>query len=1349
MISRLFWVRTTRTSPAPDFPGTDLTIGIENGPPKWWTSPAWWVQTTKTISTDGTAGNLSIEDGNTIALNVDDADADPTNEYNTGISFDGANLTVTDAGGNQSVDISGVSTDDQNLNLAANTLSIEDGNSVDLSPYLDDTDDQNISGSGLSGTDLTIGIENGASEVVDLSSLVGTDDQNISGSGLSGTDLTIGIENGASEVVDLSSLVGTDDQNLNLAANTLSIEDGNSVDLSPYLDNTDDQNISGSGLSGTDLTIGIENGASEVVDLSSLVGTDDQNISTDGTAGNLSIEDGNTIALNVDDADADPTNEYNTGISFDGANLTVTDAGGNQSVDISGVSTDDQNISGSGLSGTDLTIGIENGTSEVVDLSSLVGTDDQTISTDGTAGNLSIEDGNTIALNVDDADADPTNEYNTGISFDGANLTVTDAGGNQSVDISGVSTDDQNLNLAANTLSIEDGNSVDLSPYLDNTDDQNISGSGLSGTDLTIGIENGTSEVVDLSSLVGTDDQTISTDGTAGNLSIEDGNTIALNVDDADADPTNEYNTGAAMNAGAYELSDAGGTLSTSLISADANNDIAAGSDGALYLNVASVTIAETVTNLSDNGDGTFTYVNENGISQTISKSDITNNGDGTYSFDNNDGSPVTIDTRAASNPYNNTASGLTASDVQAAIDEVAAGSTDDQTISTDGTAGNLSIEDGNTLALNVDDADADPTNEYNTGISFDGANLTVTDAGGNQSVDISGVSTDDQNLNLAANTLSIEDGNSVDLSPYLDNTDDQNISGSGLSGTDLTIGIENGASEVVDLSSLVGTDDQTISTDGTAGNLSIEDGNTIALNVDDADADPTNEYNTGISFDGANLTVTDAGGNQSVDISGVSTDDQNLNLAANTLSIEDGNSVDLSPYLDNTDDQNISGSGLSGTDLTIGIENGASEVVDLSSLVGTDDQTISTDGTAGNLSIEDGNTIALNVDDADADPTNEYNTGISFDGANLTVTDAGGNQSVDISGVSTDDQNLNLAANTLSIEDGNSVDLSPYLDNTDDQNINTDGTAGNLSIEDGNTIALNVDDADADPTNETNTSAGLNAGAYEITDSAGTLSTSLISSDANNDISAGSDGALYLNVASVTISETITNLSDNGDGSFTYVNENGVSQTVNKSDITDNGNGTYTFTNNDGSDVILDTRASSNPYDNSSSGLAATEIQSAIDELAAGSTDDQNISGSGLSGTDLTIGIENGASEVVDLSSLVGTDDQNLNLAANTLSIEDGNSVDLSPYLDNTDDQNISGSGLSGTDLTIGIENGASEVVDLSSLVGTDDQTISTDGTAGNLSIEDGNTIALNVDDADADPPTNTTPASALTGRT
>ena len=122
-------------------------------------------------------------------------------------------IMSTDGSGHVSfVDASSVftDTDNQDLSLTSNILSLtNDGTSVDLTTYLDNTDNQNISGSGLSGTDLTIGIQNGTSETVDLSSLqdgTGTDNQNISGSGLSGTDLTIGIQNGTSEVIDLSSL---------------------------------------------------------------------------------------------------------------------------------------------------------------------------------------------------------------------------------------------------------------------------------------------------------------------------------------------------------------------------------------------------------------------------------------------------------------------------------------------------------------------------------------------------------------------------------------------------------------------------------------------------------------------------------------------------------------------------------------------------------------------------------------------------------------------------------------------------------------------------------------------------------------------------------------------------------------------------------------------------------------------------------------------------------------------------------------------------------------------------------------------------------------------------------------
>ncbi|MBT8285399.1 MAG: hypothetical protein HKO75_08490, partial [Flavobacteriaceae bacterium] len=234
-----------------------------------------------------------------------------------------------------------------------------------------------------------------------------TDDQNISGSGLAGNILTIGIENGTNETVDLSALVGTDDQ----IANEVNITDAGGNFVSTEVEgalaelaagSTDDQNISGSGLAGTNLTIGIENGTSEVVDLASLVGTDDQNIESLGvnTTTNVltvGIENGlsQTVDLShLDDAGTDDqiANEVN-----------ITDAGGNfVSTEVEGAlaelaagSTDDQNISGSGLAGNILTIGIENGTNETVDLSALVGTDDQTaaeVTYDNTTSGLTAVD---------------------------------------------------------------------------------------------------------------------------------------------------------------------------------------------------------------------------------------------------------------------------------------------------------------------------------------------------------------------------------------------------------------------------------------------------------------------------------------------------------------------------------------------------------------------------------------------------------------------------------------------------------------------------------------------------------------------------------------------------------------------------------------------------------------------------------------------------------------------------------------------------------------------------------------------------------------------------------------------
>ncbi len=62
----------------------------------------------QTLSLSGL--DLTISNGNTVTLqdNVDDADADPTNELNTAFSLVGSDVQITDAGGTKSADLSGL-----------------------------------------------------------------------------------------------------------------------------------------------------------------------------------------------------------------------------------------------------------------------------------------------------------------------------------------------------------------------------------------------------------------------------------------------------------------------------------------------------------------------------------------------------------------------------------------------------------------------------------------------------------------------------------------------------------------------------------------------------------------------------------------------------------------------------------------------------------------------------------------------------------------------------------------------------------------------------------------------------------------------------------------------------------------------------------------------------------------------------------------------------------------------------------------------------------------------------------------------------------------------------------------
>ena len=175
--------------------------------------------------------------------------------------------------------------------------------------------------------------------------------------------------------------------------------------------------------------------------------------------------------------------------------------------------------------------------------------------------------------------------------------------------------------------------------------------------------------------------------------------------------------------------------------------------------------------------------------------------------------------------------------------------------------------------------------------------------------------------------------------------------------------------------------------------------------------------------------------GSSSTDMDTDSTNEiQSLSLAGNELSISDGNTITLTDNVDDADaDTTNELQILSISSDTLYLSDGG--MVYLGGYLDTDDQTLSISGS--DLSISDGNTVTLtdNVDDADADTTNEL-------------------------------QVLSFSGDTLYLSDGGMVYLGGYL-NTDGQTLSISGS--DLSISGGNTITLtdNVDDADADPANE------------------------------------------------------------------------------------------------------------------------------------------------------------------------------------------------------------------------------------------------------------------------------------------
>ncbi|MEX0274300.1 MAG: hypothetical protein AB3N16_07980 [Flavobacteriaceae bacterium] len=120
-------------------------------------------------------------------------------------SADGQVLSSSAAGVRSWVDPSGGGgTDDQTISLVGSTLTLENGGTVDLSGFLDNTDGQTITDLSLSGNTMSISLSGGNTETVDLSGLGGSG--NVSASSDFGADKRVIISKGTGKEVEASSV---------------------------------------------------------------------------------------------------------------------------------------------------------------------------------------------------------------------------------------------------------------------------------------------------------------------------------------------------------------------------------------------------------------------------------------------------------------------------------------------------------------------------------------------------------------------------------------------------------------------------------------------------------------------------------------------------------------------------------------------------------------------------------------------------------------------------------------------------------------------------------------------------------------------------------------------------------------------------------------------------------------------------------------------------------------------------------------------------------------------------------------------------------------------------------------
>jgi trimeric autotransporter adhesin len=275
----------------------------------------------QTLTFDGTS--VAISGGNSINISAlgNDADASATNEIQH-LSINGSTISLSNSGAEINLTALGADADDQTATQV---------------PYTN------------TGTQLTsTNIQDAINEIAGALTSVDTDAQTLS---LNGSTLTISNGND----IDLTSLEDDADasptneiQHLSLNGSTISLSgSGADINLTALGVEADDQNASqvpytntGTQLSSTNVQTAIN----EIATALTTVNTDAQTLSFNGTS--LSIASGNSIDISAleDDADASPTNEIQH-LSLNESTISLSGSGAQVNLTGLGVEADDQNAS--------------------------------------------------------------------------------------------------------------------------------------------------------------------------------------------------------------------------------------------------------------------------------------------------------------------------------------------------------------------------------------------------------------------------------------------------------------------------------------------------------------------------------------------------------------------------------------------------------------------------------------------------------------------------------------------------------------------------------------------------------------------------------------------------------------------------------------------------------------------------------------------------------------------------------------------------------------------------------------------------------------------------------------------